>query len=159
MKQIVDRSVKKLLILYRLLLAVLIALALIILGGTLYALILRPSPAPPQGASRESPAESDRIFTGIGRIRSVTADPEPSTVILSVAFPYIPEDRAFSEELASRVGELRRITADYLRSLSADELRRLAEGDIKAELLNRYNAHLRLGNIEVLYFSDFMILD
>jgi flagellar basal body-associated protein FliL len=57
------------------------------------------------------------------------------------------------------VRELRSISADFIASLSAEELRRQDEEAIKGELLRCYNRILRLGRIETLYFSDFMVIN
>ncbi|MDR2185520.1 MAG: flagellar basal body-associated FliL family protein [Treponema sp.] len=135
-----------------------LVLFLLILGGTLYALFIREKPV--SGAS-PFPAETweDRIFTGIGRVRSVTAGSQPATVILSPVFPYSPGDRPFSEELAAKLGELRRITVDYFTPYTAEELRDRDEEILKEELRSRYNAILRLGRIESLYFNDYMIIE
>jgi flagellar basal body-associated protein FliL len=78
-------------------------------------------------------------------------------VIFSITFPYDPEDRVFAEELASRIRDFRQAALEYFGSFPAEELRSLDEDEIKTELLRRYNALLRLGRIEVLYISDFMI--
>jgi flagellar basal body-associated protein FliL len=137
-----------------------LALFLLILGGTLYALFIRekavsgtaPSPVPGEMGG-------GRIFTGIGRIRSVTAGSQPATVILSPVFPYTPGDRPFSEELAARLGEFRRITVDYFTPYTAGELRDKDEETLKEELRSRYNAVLRLGRIESLYFDDYLIIE
>ena len=80
-------------------------------------------------------------------------------VILAVTFPYSPEDRAFSEELAARVNEFRAIVKDYCLSFTSDELRSKREDEIKADLLESFNRVLRLGKIQTLYFNDFMIID
>jgi flagellar basal body-associated protein FliL len=167
MKRIEERPSRFLLILYRILMAAALVLLLLILGGTLYALVFRaPSPAAPPsapplpgGSGASAPGAESRIFTGLGRLRASTAGPGAGTLILSVTFPYYPGDRPFSEELASQVRQLRDITTGYFASLSLDELRRRDEGLIKGELLDRYNAVLRLGRIEVLYFNDYMILE
>jgi hypothetical protein len=165
------RKGQGLLIFYRVLLVLALALVLVILGGTLYALALRPSgkvgggvltspripasgsPALPVGA----PNSDTGIFTGLGRLRCPAAG--LGTVILQAVFPYSPGDRPFSEELVSRIREFRQITVDYFAALPAEELRRKDETAIKAELLARYNAVLRLGQIETLYFNDFMIIE
>jgi flagellar basal body-associated protein FliL len=157
MKRIEARPIKKIVILYRILIGVVVALTALILGGTVYALLARP--APPVPSARLVPGGEERIFNGIGRIRTSTAGPRPAAVILSVAFPYNPEDRPFSEELTARLGGLRRITADYFTAYSAEEIRGQDESALKAELLSRYNALLRLGSIDVLYFDDYMIID
>jgi flagellar basal body-associated protein FliL len=154
MKQTRKRRSRLLLILYRSLTAVFLVLALVYLGGTVYGLFFRKTEPP--SALKDDTA---RTFTGIGRLRLPTADSQPATVILSVTFPYSPEDRAFSEELASRVGEFRAVTAGYFKSLSVQDLREKAEESLKAELLDRYNGILMLGKIESLYFNDYMIID
>lgn len=157
-------------ILYRILMVTAIALALSLCGGTLYVLASRdrsPNPlpdqsrdqAPPSGSGPSERITSERIFAGIGRLRLSTAPPQPATVILSVTFPYNPEDKAFSGELASRIRDLRDITADYFAALQENELRSRDEGAIKSELLGRYNAILRLGQIPSLFFDDYMIIE
>jgi flagellar basal body-associated protein FliL len=80
-------------------------------------------------------------------------------VVLTAVFPYHPGDRPFSEELVSRIREFRNITSGYFAALPVEELRRRGESAVKEELLSRYNAVLRLGKIEVLYFNDFMIIE
>lgn len=142
----------------------LIVLGLVIIGGTIYGVFF--STAPSDGNLNERlnvPRESaragqSRIFTGIGRMRIPTADPQPGMVILSVSFPYYPDDRAFSEELALRLGDMREIIRDYISSFPLAELQRQDEEVIRMELLRRLNAILRLGQIEVLFFSDFMVI-
>jgi flagellar FliL protein len=99
-----------------------------------------------------------QVFTDIGQIRVSTADSQPGTVILFVSFMYPPEDKAFSEELTLKARAFREIIFNYIGSFSCDELRGQSEEHIKAELLLRINAILRLGQIETLYFSDFMIV-
>jgi hypothetical protein len=48
---------------------------------------------------------------------------------------------------------------EYFASLTRGDLARLNEAGIKAELLRRYNASLRLGSIGLLYFNEFMIIE
>jgi flagellar basal body-associated protein FliL len=144
-------------------------LIFLLLGGTLYALVIRgPAGFNREGSSQRPPIPGEPggvedytggVFTGIGRIRAVTADPLAATVILSVTFPYPPEDRAFSEELAAKIGQFRGITAEYFASFSAGELRGKEEETVKEELRQRYNSILRLGSITRLYFNDYMIIE
>jgi flagellar basal body-associated protein FliL len=161
MKRIIERpGQSRVRFFCRILAVIALALFLLILGGTLYALFFREKPgsgAAPSPVSAET--GEDRIFTNIGRVRSVTAGPQPAAVILSPVFPYSPGDRPFSEELAVKLGELRRITADYFTPYTAEELRDKDEANLKEELRSRYNAILRLGRIEDLYFNDYMIIE
>ncbi|MDR0568940.1 MAG: flagellar basal body protein FliL [Spirochaetaceae bacterium] len=148
---------------YRILLIITLALVLFIAGGTIYGLIFRrakplyTAPSAPV-LPRQAPA-GERIFTGIGRLRVITADNPPVTVVISVAFPYDPDDGPFTEELASKVPSFRRAVSEYFASHSAAELRETPDSVIKTALLKRYNNLLRLGTIETLYFNDLMFIE
>jgi flagellar basal body-associated protein FliL len=151
---------------YRVLRGIAAALALVLLAGTLYALVFRPGgtvPPPRTGetgaASPGGPLSENGVFTGIGRIRASTAGPEPATVILSVTFPFRPDDKPFAEELASQISNFRNTAHEYFLSFSAEELREKDEDAIKAEILHRYNLLLRLGRIETIYFNEYLVIE
>jgi flagellar basal body-associated protein FliL len=146
-------------------------LCLVFLAGTGYVLFLQgngvsrffgtqgiPGNEGVQGAA-EAGEPGIHTFTGIGRLRLSTAEPQSAMVIVTITFPYSPEDRAFSEELAVRVRNFRTITEDYFQSTHAKDLRNRSEAQVKADLLERFNRQLRLGKIQTLYFNDFMIFD
>ena len=148
-------------VIHKFLLALLVCLALVFLGGTVYSLFFRQKPA-----EFTVPSPTDRIFTGIGRLRLPAANNagtagtgQGPVVILSITFPYEPEDRPFTEELASRVGEFRSITGEYFLSFTAASLAKKSEEEIKKELLDRFNRILRLGKIGTLYFNDYLVLE
>ena len=148
---------------YRVLLIFFLLLVLIIIAGTLYWAFSGNRPPPghiafSQGNTEERGQGQGQVFNGIGQIRVSTADPQPGMVILFVSFNYNPDDRAFSEELALRIRDFREIVVNYFGSLSVSELRSLSEDNIKAELLLRFNAVLRLGRIDALFFTEFMVL-
>jgi flagellar basal body-associated protein FliL len=149
-----------LILLSRVLTVLALALVLVIAAGTFYALVFRPPGAPPPvSAPGPAPSPDASVFTGLGRLRCPTADPDPALVILQASFPWFPGDRPFSEELVSRLRELRSLTAAYFAALKAEDLHRKGEAQVKAELLERYNALLRLGKIETLYFNEYMVLE
>ena len=131
---------------------------LVFIGGTIYGLFFRA--AAPENIPLNKPQTigEGQIFTGIGRIRIPTKDPLQGMVIIFVSFVYYPEDKPFSEELAFRVGDFRNIITEYIGSFPIAELHQLSEESLKLELLHKLNAILRLGQIESLYFNDFMIV-
>jgi flagellar basal body-associated protein FliL len=144
----------------RILAVIAAALALVILGGTVYAFFLKvPGTTEKVSGTFSSPASAADIFTGIGRLRIAVNNGGPATVLLSITFPYPGADRAFTEELAGKVPEFRSIATAYFAALSAAEVLNLDEAKAKAEILRRYNAELRLGKIDVLYFNDYMLLE
>jgi flagellar basal body-associated protein FliL len=157
-----------LIIIYRALLILLFFVGLLLLGGTLYALVfLREGNGAVSGQPPAAPSQAgeEQLFTGIGRIRVSAGGDDSPTIIVNITFPYSQADKAFSEELAARVGDFRTITADYFKSFSAgepgstDSLNSIDENILKEELLSRYNGILRLGKIRTLYFNDFLYLD
>ena len=153
-----DRAQKKIVLLYRSLLICFAVLGLIIAVGTVYGVCFRAGVPEPERIDVPRDTGEGQVFTGIGQIRIPTADPQPGMVILFVSFIYYPDDRAFTEELVLRVRNFRDIITDYIGSYQAAELRKLDDESIKTELLRRFNAILRLGQIETVYFSDFMII-
>jgi flagellar basal body-associated protein FliL len=169
---------KRLLIIYRVVVAVILALVLVLAAGSLYALIRSPDSGPlfriggngGGGAATQNggayPGEATAVFAEIGRLRipvtsgaGPSAAPGAATVILSVSFPYPANDRPFFEELESRIGEFRSVAIEYFSGLPAENITRLDEETAKTEILKRYNSLLRLGQIETLYFTDFMLVE
>jgi flagellar basal body-associated protein FliL len=163
-------------IIHSLLLVILFFVGLLLLGGTLYALVFlrngegSKTERPPEAGL--SPAGGEQIFTGIGRIRVSTGDEGSPTIIVDITFPYSVADKPFSEELAARTGDFRTMAVDYFKSFSAtgissditssditSDITLIDENILKEELLSRYNSILRLGKIRTLYFNDFLYLE
>jgi flagellar basal body-associated protein FliL len=143
------------------LLAIFLVLLTVLLGGTVYGLIKQTRGGSDRnGGNREIPetATGDNMFTGLGTIRVSTIGEDPASLIISAVFPYNRNDRPFSEELISRIGDFKIITAEYLGSFTAKTLQETDSSVINKELLGRYNALLRLGQIKELYFLDFIWL-
>ena len=150
---------------YRVLGILFLVLAALLIAGTIYAFARSPGAGPVFRLGKSVVTEQAigkmndtvSVFAGIGRLRIPLSN--SSTLILSIAFPYSPDDRVFSEELAARIGDFRAAAIDYFSSLPADQLVNLDEGAAKTEILRRYNASLRLGRIEALYFSDMLVIE
>jgi flagellar basal body-associated protein FliL len=169
-REITPLSVR-LLIVYRVFVVLAIALVAALAAGSLYALFRSPNSGPlfrigsaagkGQGGHRPDTGASaaSNVFSGIGRLRIPLAGEPAAAIILSVSFPYPADDRAFAEELASRIGDFRSIAAEYFASLPRAKTINLDEEAAKTGILKRYNAMLRLGRIETLYFGDLMIVE
>ena len=160
MKKFQISSEKASRILYIVLLFTAGALILLLLIGTIFSLVRSSNdPILRLGKSETKYAETDdiRVFSGIGRLRIPLSN--SSTLILSIAFPYSANDIIFSEELAAKITEFRAIASDYFSSLSEKDAKQINEEKAKAEILLRFNAILRLGRIEALYFSDMIVFD
>ncbi|MCL2196376.1 MAG: hypothetical protein FWB77_02045 [Treponema sp.] len=148
--------------LYIVLLIVLGCLILLIILGTIFGLVRsETSPVLKLGGSvraeHAGTRDDIRVFAGLGRLRIPLVN--SSTLLLTIAFPYNANDAAFTEELAVKISDFRAIAAGYFSSLPEDNIIQINEETAKLEILKRYNANLRLGSIETLYFSDMMVID
>jgi flagellar basal body-associated protein FliL len=144
-------------IVYRVLLVIVAVLALVLISGTIYGFVKRGTAAAGTAVIPDA-AGGESIFSGLGTMRIPTADPEPETLVISIAFPYNKDDRPFSEELATRLSWFRTATAEYLGAFTALELSAMDTDTVGRELLERYNSRLRLGQIKELYILEFMRL-
>jgi flagellar basal body-associated protein FliL len=156
---------------YRVVVAVILALAVVLISGSLYAVFRSPDSPPlfriggsggdsgEQSGGDAASAGEISVFSGIGRLRIPLAGEASATIIIAISFPYPANDRAFAEELASRIGDFRSIATEYFSALSPEKANALNESAAKAEILGRYNALLRLGKIETLYFGDLMVIE
>ena len=156
MKRIEERPPQTAMIVYKVLIAIIAVLVFILIVGTIYGFAKRGKPANPPPASETGVEEN--IFSSLGTLRVPTADSEPETVIISIAFPYNKNDRPFAEELASRISWFKNAIFDYLGDFTAEEIETLDTDTINQELLKRFNTELRLGQIRELYITDFMRL-
>jgi len=148
-----------------------IYLALLIIAGVLIVLLLigtivgliRSRNAEPVlvigGSSGTGSVKDDdiRVYSGLERLRIPLSN--SSILLLSVAFPYSASDIPFTEELAAKINDFKTITTEYFSSLSVENANQIDEEAAKKEILRRFNALLRLGRIDSLYFSDMNILE
>jgi len=140
------------------------ALVVFLLIGTIYAFARPPDTQPlfrlgePETVQAVPQAQNDdmRVFSGLERLRIPLSN--SSIMILSIAFPYNAADTTFTEELAGKIAEFRSIAINYFSSLPPDRLTIINEEIAKLEILKLYNANLRLGRIDALYFSDMLII-
>jgi len=174
MKREIDVTGNKLVIFYRVVVVIMLLLVTILIMGSLYGLLRSRDSGPlfriggkgggsvqDSAALREGVREGDNpynVFSGIGKLRIQNTD-KPAVIIISISFPYKAEDRPFTEELASNISGFRSIATNYFANLPKDKLAKLDEEQAKADILKQYNALLRLGRIEQLFFGDLMIVD
>jgi flagellar basal body-associated protein FliL len=106
---------------------------------------------------------AEQSFTAIGRqravLREVPGEDRPPTVIVRVVFPYNAADTVFTEELARNIGFFRETLAAYFAAMTMADPKLHDETAMKTELLDLFNARLRLGKIDRLFFSEFLIID
>jgi flagellar basal body-associated protein FliL len=149
----------------RALVIIILFLVFVIAVTTVWALLFRDSPDHREPAAVSETAVNgvvEQTFAGIGRLRAVLQK-EPgkngATVIVRVVFPYNAADRAFTEELVKNTGDFRETITAYFAGLTVSDPKLHDEAAIKTDLLERFNLRLRLGKIDRLFFSEFLIIE
>ena len=156
MKRVEEHPPQTSVMVYRVLLVVAGVLVFILIAGTIYGLVKRGKTAGPLPVPETSVEEA--LFSGLGTMRIPTADPEPETLIIRIAFHYNKNDKPFSEELVSRISAFKTTTSEYLGAFTGEEITDMDTDMVKTELLKRYNTQLSLGKIKELFILDFMLL-
>ena len=107
-------------------------------------------------------SEKMAAYTGIGRIRAITAasanETSGSPMVVAPWFTYPESNQELYEELSKKRILITGIFSNYFSSHTKEELLSLSEDKIKADLLNEINSQLVLGKIIQLYFTDYLFL-
>ncbi|MDD6487230.1 MAG: hypothetical protein PUF61_09830 [Spirochaetales bacterium] len=99
------------------------------------------------------------VYKDIGKLRAITADVPPVSLVVTPFFTFPTTDDAFFEELVQKKRKLRSVFLDYFALHSKDELLKMGDAKVKQELIEKLNAELMLGKIDVLYFEDYIFLN
>ena len=177
----------------KILIYIIIFLFIVILGITIGGLISKKaSPgknlrtADPEPTVKEIESLNKRsntkiaAYTGIGRIRTVTAadtgdngdtpgaansangdNPNVSTatpIVITPWFSYEESNFELYEELSRKRILITGIISNYFSSKTEKQLLSTSEEKIKADLLEEINGQLSLGKINNIYFSDYIFL-
>jgi len=138
------------------------ALALAIAAGTVYGLAAgtreRKEAREAAAAAALAEARGRTAFTGIGTLRTSSADPDPAVVVASIAFPYDAANRPYAEELSRKASALRAAAIQVLSRMKAAELAPAYEGRVKIALREVFNELLSLGEVDEVWLSDFAVL-
>jgi len=111
----------------------------------------------PAQISAAGTTDDIRVFAGLGRLRIPLSN--STTLLLSITFPYSANDIPFTEELAAKLGELKTAASEYFSALPEANIIQIDEDTAKQEILKRFNATLRLGRINTLYFGDMLVIN
>lgn len=141
------------------------ALLVIIVFGTLFALASHHRPG--SGLRHADPAPesvtgtANNAFTSIGQLRTSSALDEKNHKVVIVITPWLAyegNDKAFYEELDSKIRAIRSIITSYFPRFTEKQLYARSEEVIKSELLSAINATLVLGKVSAIYFNEYQFL-
>jgi len=107
-------------------------------------------------------ADSDgktAVYSELGRLRAMTADKSPITVVVTPYLIYPTGDVPFGEELSQKKQAMRACVLEWFRSRTLKEIDSMGEEAVKKSLLEGINALLALGKAEKIYFSDYAAIE
>ena len=151
----------------KILLSILIYLGLIIIITTILAFAQKRTrfnnklPITKTSVEEINNSEMLESFTGLGRIRlSTKVDSKGKNIPLIVTpwFSYPKGDEQFFEELSKKSSIIKSIIIQYFSLYTEKELYAIDETELKQNLLSQINQHLILGQIENIYFSEYIFL-
>lgn len=108
---------------------------------------------------QKSVSEEKMIYSGLRRIRAITKDIPPKTLILSPFFTYLSSDTAFLEELTKKQAVLRGCVSEWIKNYTGEEILSFDEDYIKTEIAKCLNEKLVLEQISELFFEEFLLME
>ena len=154
----------------KILLAIIAGLLLVILIGTIAALVSKKKQTPEvlisqgKAVSLMAPSDTDEVaYYELGTIRISTAkddsDEGGSIMVLSPWLAYPAGDTVFYEELFRKSGSLKGIFQAYFSARTKNQLLAETEEKIVEHIMEEINADLALGKITGIYFTDYLFLE
>ena len=154
----------------KILLAIIIALVLVILTGTIITLAGKKNQTPQalisqgKAVSLMAPADTTEVSyyeLGTIRISTAKADSEEggSIMVLSPWLAYPSGDTVLFEELSRKKGSIRGIFQAYFSARTKNQLLTETEEKIVQIIEEEINADLALGKISGIYFTDYLFLE
>lgn len=152
----------------KILLIIIYFLAVMIVTSTITIFAMRrakPKKSPSPNRIEKSSLGNEKLssFTGIKRIRAVTAPDEKHadgvSLIITPWFSYTAGDTEFFEELSRKSPELRSVIVVYFHGRAYPELKKIGERKIKDQLLEEINSKLVLNRIKEIYFSEYVFFE
>ncbi len=154
----------------KILLAIIAALLLVILIGTIIGLATKKTQTPEvliaqgKAVSLMAPADTeDLAYFELGSIRISTAQADSeeggSILVLSPWLAYPAGDTVFYEELFRKSGSIKGIFQAYFSSRTKNQLLTETEERISKIIMDEINAELALGKVSDIYFTDYIFLE
>lgn len=144
-----------------------LAVIFLILSGTIIAFatkkadfasgMRRTDPAPQQVAKKNS--SGDTLFLELGKLRLLTGDSAPISVVLSPYFSYSAADKDAAAELEQKKQMMSAVIFNYFSLHTKDELMALGELKVKEQLAEQINRNLVLGKVKKIYFEQYLFID
>lgn len=153
----------------KILLAVIIALVLVIIIGTIKAKTSQKNQNPQvlisqgKAVSLMAPVDDSQIaYYELGRLRIVTtpdSEDDSTVLVISPWLAYPAGDTVFYEELARKTPLIKGIFQSYFSTRSKSKLLEETEIKIEEALKDELNSQFSLGKISDIYLTDYIFIE
>ena len=146
---------------------VLVFVLLVILTGTVVAVLRKPHAIKKEQATESQPAsqhplyvlrDGKAIYSDIGQLRALSSDALPATIVLNPYLEYDAQNIPLQEELVKKKELIRNKILFWFAHHTWLSVETLSESDIKKELLQAVNDELSLGSASSIYFAEFKVV-
>ena len=141
-------------------------LVLVILTGTVIALLRREPPIEEEQIIKKMPApqlpyvlrDGKAIYSELGQLRALSSDALPATIVLNPYLEYDAKNLPLQEELVKKKDLLRKTILSWFAQRTWLNVESLSESDIKKALLEVVNNELSMGSSSSIYFGEFKVV-
>lgn len=134
-------------------------LALLISGRLEPGQGFRKADVAPEKLARADKTGNTEVFTALGTIRTGTRDDPSVPIVLKPYFSYPANDTEYYEELCRRTRKMQLLITQYFADFTKEQLLENGEQKAKQDLLRLLNDELVLGQIQALYFEQYIFFD
>ena len=117
----------------------------------------RADPSPQQVAKKNPPG--DTLLLELGKLRLLTADSTPISVVLTPYFSYSATDKDAAAEIEMKKQMMTAVIFNYFSLHTKAELISLGELKVKEQLVEQINRNLVLGKVKKMYFEQYLFID
>ena len=134
-------------------------LALLISGRLEPGKNFRKSDITPEKLSKADKTGNTEVFTELGTIRTGTLDEPSIPIVIKPYFSYPADDTQYYEELCRKTRKMQLLITNYFADFTKSQLLENGEQKVKSDLLQLINDELVLGQIQALYFEQYIFFD
>lgn len=131
--------------------------------GTLGNKYRQEDPSPEKVVNRSLRSKSKLTTTSLGQLRIINQAEEGNSrgaiMCVSPWFSYPEDDVQLFEEIAQRDIQLKSLVSNYFSSKTKKQILSIGEKQVKEDLKNLINELLVLGDIENIYFEQYLFFD
>ena len=112
-----------------------------------------------QSPKTEIPQAKQMFYNDFGRLRTFTKDEQNIPLVITPIIAVAIDNKPLYEEICVKKGKLQSLIVRYFNDKTKEEILQIGDITIKAQLKRMIDENLSMGQIDELYFDEFLFLD